>query len=135
MSKLFVIISTMLVGSSVFLSMTVLKLSTQDPWEVPAKYQKLENPFVSDADTENIGKTLYNKHCKSCHGSEGKGDGPKAEGLDTPTGDFTEASFKEQTDGALYYKTIFGRDDMPNFEKKITEEKDRWLIINYLKSL
>jgi mono/diheme cytochrome c family protein len=135
MSKLFVIISTMLVGSAVFLSMTVLKLSAQDPWEVPAKYQKLENPFASDADAENIGKILFSKHCKSCHGSKGKGDGPKSDGLDTPTGDFTEASFKEQTDGTLYYKTLFGRDEMPSFEKKITEEKDRWLIINYLKSL
>ncbi|MFH6769715.1 c-type cytochrome [Gaetbulibacter aquiaggeris] len=135
MSKLFVIISAIFVGNLVFLSTTILKNSVQDPWEVPAKYQKLENPFASDADAENIGKTLYNKHCKSCHGSEGKGDGPKAEGLDTPTGDFTEASFKEQTDGALYYKTIFGRDDMPSFETKITEEKDRWLLINYLKRL
>jgi mono/diheme cytochrome c family protein len=125
----------MLVGSAVFLSMTVLKLSAQDPWEVPAKYQKLENPFASDADAENIGKILFSKHCKSCHGSKGKGDGPKSDGLDTPTGDFTEASFKEQTDGTLYYKTLFGRDEMPSFEKKITEEKDRWLIINYLKSL
>lgn len=134
MSKLFVIIATMFVGNLVFLSTTILKNSIQDPWEVPAKYQKLENPFASDADAENIGKILFSQHCKSCHGSKGKGDGPKADGLDTPILDFTEASFKEQTDGALYYKTIFGRDEMPSFEKKITEEKDRWLLINYLKS-
>jgi len=135
MSKLFIVASTLLLGSSIFLSTILLRNSVQDPWEVPAKYQKLENSFASDTDTDNIGKTLYNKHCKSCHGSKGKGDGPKAEGLDTPTGDFTEASFKEQTDGTLYYKTIFGRDEMPSFGKKITNEKERWLIINYLKSL
>ena len=125
----------MLVGSSVILLMTVLKSSVQDPWEVPAKYQKLENPFASDADAENIGKILYSKHCKSCHGSKGKGDGPKSDGLDTSMSDFTEASFKEQTDGTLYYKTLFGRDEMPSFEKKIPDEQDRWLLVNYLKSL
>jgi len=135
MKKQFFIIITLVIGSSVLLSLTVLKSGFQDPWEVPTKYQKLENPYVSNADAESIGRTLFSKHCKSCHGSKGKGDGPKAESVDTPIGDFTAASFKEQTDGSLYYKTFFGRDDMPSFDKKITDELDRWLIINYIKSL
>lgn len=135
MKNRFIIVAILLIGSYVLFSMTLLKSSVQEPWEVPAKYQKLENPFASDADAENIGKTLYSKHCKSCHGSKGKGDGPKAESVDTPIGDFTVPSFKEQTDGTLYYKTVFGRDDMPSFEKKIPDEQDRWLIVNYLKSL
>jgi hypothetical protein len=50
-------------------------------------------------------------------------------------GDFTDDSFKNQTDGALYYKTYFGRDDMPSFDKKITAEEDKWLVINYIKNL
>ena len=135
MSKLFVIISTMLVGSSVFLSMTVLKLSAQDPWEVPAKYQKLENPFASDADAENIGKALYNKHCKSCHGKEGLGDGPKAEEVDGDLGDFSSKKFQAQTDGALFYKSYIGRDDMPNYEKKMPEKDDVWAIVHYMRTL
>ena len=135
MKKQIFIIATLFVMSFVLLSMTVLKSSFQEPWEVPAKYQKLENPFVSDADAENIGRILFSKHCKSCHGSKGKGDGPKAESVDTPIGDFTVASFKEQTDGTLYYKTFFGRDDMPSFQKKITDEQDQWLIINYIRAL
>jgi mono/diheme cytochrome c family protein len=72
---------------------------------------------------------------KLCHGSKGKGDGTKAPGLDTPVPDFTEAAFGNQTDGSLYYKTIFGRDDMPSFEKKIVEEEDRWMIVNYIKKM
>jgi mono/diheme cytochrome c family protein len=135
MKNQFFIIATLVVGSFIFLSMTVLKSSIQEPWEVPAKYQKLENPFASDADAENIGRTLYSKHCKSCHGSKGEGDGPKAEGSDTPVPDMSTSAFKEQTDGTIYYKTVIGRDDMPSFEKKIPDEQDRWLIVNYLKSL
>ncbi len=123
------------IGSFVLLSMNISKTFVQDPWEVPAKYQKMENPHASDADADNVGKMLYSKHCKSCHGTKGKGDGPKAEGLETSCGDFTSSSFKEQTDGSLYYKMIFGRDEMPGFDKKIPNEKDRWLIVNYLRGL
>lgn len=129
------IIATLLVASFVLFSMNTLKSSSQDPWDVPAKYQKLENPQASNADADNIGKELYSKHCKSCHGSKGKGDGPKAEGLDTPVPDMSTSAFKEESDGSIYYKTIFGRKDMPSFEKKIPDEQDRWLIVNYLKSL
>ena len=40
------------------------------------------------------------------------------------------------TDGFDYgYDAENIDEELPNFEKKITEEKDRWLIINYLKSL
>jgi hypothetical protein len=45
------------------------------------------------------------------------------------------AAFGNQTDGSLYYKTIFGRDDMPSFEKKIVEEEDRWMVVNYIKKM
>jgi len=135
MKKQFLIISTIVLGSFVLLSMTVNELDIQDPWEAPAKYQKMKNPYLDDADAGKIGRILYSKHCKSCHGTKGLGDGTKAEDIDTPIGDFTDASFMEQTDGSLYYKTFFGRDDMPGFNKKITEEEEKWLLVNYVRSL
>ncbi len=135
MKKQIIFIGTLLIGSIVFLSMTTKKSNLQnDPWEVPAKYQKMENPYAKATDDERIGKLLFSKHCKSCHGTKGKGDGKKAETLDTEVGDFTDAAFKNQTDGALYYKTFFGRDDMPSFKKKIRDKEDQWLIINYIKN-
>ena len=106
----------------------------QDEWKVPAKYETMKNPTDPKVDL-NIGKSLYAKHCKSCHGTKGKGDGTKAKSLDTPVGDFTDASFKNQTDGSLYYKTFIGRDDMPNYEKKIPDEEDVWLVVNYMRTL
>jgi mono/diheme cytochrome c family protein len=123
--------------SLVFMSMTNLSINYQDsePWEVPAKYEKMENPYAGATDSENIGRALYSKHCKSCHGSKGLGDGPKADSVDTPIGDFTVASFQDQSDGSLYYKTFIGRDDMPSFQKKVKEEEDQWMIVNYLRTL
>lgn len=50
-------------------------------------------------------------------------------------GDFSSAEFQNQTDGALFYKVTTGRDDMPAFDKKIPDAEDRWLIINYVRTL
>lgn len=135
MKKQFLLISTIVLGSFVLLAMTVNELDTQDPWEAPAKYQKMKNPYLDDADAGKIGRILYSKHCKSCHGTKGLGDGTKAEDIDTPIGDFTDPAFSSQTDGSLYYKTFFGRDDMPGFNKKITDEEEKWLLVNYVRSL
>lgn len=105
------------------------------PWEIPSKYEKMENPYAGDADLVKPGKMLYSKHCKSCHGSKGLGDGPKAAQLETFPGDFSSDEFQGGTDGALYYKSFVGRDEMPNYEKKIVDDEDRWAIVNYLRTL
>jgi len=105
----------------------------QEKWEVPAKYETMKNPIPAKTDAV-IGKSLYSKHCKSCHGSEGYGDGSKADDVDGDLGDFSSAEFQSQSDGALFYKGYIGRDDMPNFEKKLSEE-DVWLTVNYMRTL
>ena len=106
----------------------------QEEWTVPDKYVDMENPIDADTD-QAIGKSLYSKHCKSCHGKEGYGDGPKAEEQDGDLGDFSTEDFQAQTDGALFYKTTFGRDDMPEYTKKMPDDDDRWLIVNYMRTL
>jgi len=106
-----------------------------DPWVVPEKYKTLKNPVKADKESLSLGKSLYMKHCKSCHGKEGLGDGPKAAQLDTPSGDFTEEEFQVQSDGAIFYKIKEGRDDMPSFKKKIPDEEDIWNLVNFLRTL
>jgi len=109
--------------------------STNDSWEVPAKYKKMKNPYAGVEDSDRVGKTLYVVHCKSCHGKTGMGDGTKSKSLDTPMPDFTNKDVQCQTDGELYYKTFFGRDEMPAYDKKIKDEEDRWLLVNYIRKL
>lgn len=113
----------------------VPKTTWQDPWPVPDAYKNKVNPLLGDAASVATGKTLYGTHCKSCHGTKGKGDGPKAAQLDTECGDFTKASFKTQTDGAIYYKTEKGRKDMPSFKTKIPDANDLWSVVNYVRTL
>jgi len=104
------------------------------PWEIPAEYKKMENPLANDKASVNKGKMVYMKHCRSCHGNTGLGDGPKAARLKTFPGDFTSAEFQAQSDGELFYKSIIGRDEMPNYEKKIPSKKDQWSVINYMRT-
>lgn len=119
-----------------------VKVVVQDPkvttnisdWKIPVKYQTMTNPTNPKIDLA-IGKSLYSKHCKSCHGSEGYGDGTKAKEMKGDLGDFSTKEFQTQSDGALFYKTTFGRDDMPAFDKKLPSDEDRWLVINYMRTL
>lgn len=113
----------------------VPKTNDQKPWPVPDAAKNKVNPVKADAASIATGKSLYATHCKSCHGTKGKGDGPKAAQLDTECGDFTLAAFQSQTDGAIFYKTSEGRKDMPSFKKKIADPNDIWAVVNYVRTL
>lgn len=101
------------------------------PWPVPDNYKNMKNPVKFD---KAAAAALYNTHCRSCHGKEGLGDGPKAAQLDTPSGDFSSAAFQKQTDGSLFYKTLEGRGDMPSFKKKLPDEEDIWQVVHYMRT-
>ena len=106
----------------------------QDPWVVPDKYIKMANPVKGDAAATATGKELWIKHCQSCHGKTGKGDGSKAAQLKTLPEDMTKADIQKQTDGAFFYKTLEGRGDMPAFKKKIPDQEELWSLVNYMRT-
>jgi len=118
-----------------FMLVGFISKQTQQPWPVPDKFVKMANPVKADAASIAEGKELYTKHCASCHGKKGKGDGSKAAQLDTECGDFTSADFAKQTDGSLFYKTSEGRKDMPSYKKKIPEQNEIWSVVNYVRTL
>jgi mono/diheme cytochrome c family protein len=126
--------SSLMIGLGLLLVGTVGFTVIQDPWPVPEKNQKMVNPVKSDAESLATGKAIWAKHCQSCHGKAGKGDGSKAAQLKTPTGDFTKADFHKQSDGSLFYKTAEGRDDMPGFKKKIPDQDEMWAVVNYMRT-
>jgi mono/diheme cytochrome c family protein len=127
--------SILIFGAIAAFTLTLVAFTApQEDWEVPAKYKSMENKYAGE-DEDEIGEDLYKQHCRSCHGKEGYGDGSKAKELETEMRDLTDEEVQGQSDGELYYKSIIGRDEMPNFEKKIRGEEDRWMVINYLRSL
>ncbi len=128
-TRLFLIFSLVSLG---LIGMAFMAEPSQgSTWVVPDKYKTMKNPVKFD---KTAAATLYSTHCKSCHGKEGLGDGPKAAQLDTKSGDFSAATFQKQPDGALFYKTLEGRDDMPSFKKKLPDENDIWQLVHYMRT-
>ena len=122
------------------IAITVLTISLASaapkgkPWDIPAKYKEMASAVKSSDASIQAGDALYKKNCASCHGKTGAGDGPKAKTLETFPGDFASADFHAQTDGAIFYQTKMGRNEMPKYDKKI-EDNDIWNLVNYLRSL
>jgi mono/diheme cytochrome c family protein len=122
-------------GALFFSAITGFSLFQKTPWNVPDAAKNKKNPIASNAESIAAGKALWSTHCKSCHGSKGKGDGPKAGQLKTEPGDFSLATTQSQSDGSLFYKTSEGRDDMPKFKAKIPDTDDIWSVVNYIRTL
>jgi mono/diheme cytochrome c family protein len=104
-------------------------------WVVPEKNEKMKSPVKADAEVLKIGKELWTKHCVSCHGKTGKGDGTKAAQLETAMDDISGSQVQSQSDGSLFYKVSEGRDEMPSFKKKVPESEDLWAIVLYMRAL
>ena len=47
------------------------------------------------------GKAVFQAKCVTCHGAEGKGDGPLGKALKPPAGDFTSAESKKKSEDEL----------------------------------
>lgn len=129
-TKLYV--ASLLLTSTFLFSFTFFQ---SKPWAVPDKYSKMTNPVKVDAESLKAGKVLWVKHCQSCHGKTGLGDGTKASQLETEMEDFSAGAVQDQPDGAIFYKTLEGRDEMPSFKKKIADEEEIWQLVNFVRSL
>jgi mono/diheme cytochrome c family protein len=140
MNKKLKLESTLLTG--VFLLLFALMVQTANaqekekgkPWHAPESAAKVKSPVPANEENIAAGKALYSKHCKSCHGASGKGDGTKSATLDISCGDFTSEEFMKQSEGEVFWKTSEGRDPMPSFKKKISDE-ERWQVVAYVRTL
>lgn len=117
------------------LSLITATVSAQPkPWNAPANYKSMKNPVAKGDASTKAGMALFTKNCASCHGKTGLGDGVKSRMLTTSPGDISGAVYQNQTDGELFYKTKSGRDEMPKYEGKLTDD-DIWNLVNYMRTL
>ena len=63
--------------------------------------QLSEPRFVGATGDPAKGKALYEKHCLTCHGPQGKGDGPAGRMLKPPAADFTSSASKKKSEADL----------------------------------
>jgi mono/diheme cytochrome c family protein len=119
---------------SLLLYMSISLVAQPKPWVVPANFKAMKNPVAAGDASTKAGVALYTKNCASCHGRAGFGDGVKARALKTFPGDFSKADFQKQSDGDLFYKSKIGRDEMPKYEGKLSDD-DIWNLVNYIRTL
>ena len=102
----------------------------QGEWKAPASEASKKNPekAVSDKTKKDV-----QAQCSPCHGPSGKGDGPAAAALNPKPADWTSDRVQKATDGELFWKISTGRGPMPPWKDSIPE-KERWEIVNYLRS-
>lgn len=109
----------------------------QGEWKAPADAKNMKNPMADKkTDKKELaeGKKLADTNCVTCHGPSGKGDGPAAAALPPPKpADWTSAKVANETDGEIFWKITNGRGAMPPW--KHLPEKDRWELVNYIRSL
>ena len=131
------LIATSFIAGGLFIFIMIFgfkAIESNNPWPVPDNYKNMKNPVANNDEAIKNAKSLWSTHCKSCHGTKGLGDGPKAAQLKTESGDFSKASVQSQSDGVLFYKTSEGREDMPSFKKKIPDADDRWALVHYMRT-
>ncbi len=84
----------------------------------------------------SLGVELYSARCASCHGADGRGDGPQSAGLDPPPADLTDfAALSDQSPLDAYRRVTYGvaGTAMPAFEELTFEE--RWAVSRYASTL
>jgi putative copper resistance protein D len=81
------------------------------------------------------GANLFATHCASCHGREGRGDGPARRFFRVKPSDLTADHVYDHTDGDLYWWITNGiRDVMPPFDA-VLDEAARWNVIDFVRAM
>lgn len=73
------------------------------------------------AGTADAGAALWRLHCASCHGAQGRGDGPAAPPVATIP-DLTSAEARARTDEEMAAVIREGRGMMPGFGSRLSEQ-------------
>jgi mono/diheme cytochrome c family protein len=97
----------------------------------------LKNPLAGDQTAEviNLGHTKFETYCAVCHGYQGKGDGPVSVKMSLKPPPLISDKIMGVTDGAIFHIISDGQGAMSSYAYQLVNERDRWAIVNYVRSL
>jgi mono/diheme cytochrome c family protein len=107
-------------------------LNDKQKWDVLAYvYSMNVTPEVLEQ-----GKTVYQAECQSCHGENGKGDGPAAASLDTKPADWKNPGklLGMSLQNMMDITTAGKGTAMPAFAAKLDEDQ-RWAVLSYIRQM
>ena len=110
-------------------------------WTAPDEDKARVNPVEATPAALLKGRALYQKHCASCHGDKGKGDGPAESYEIEPATDLTDPALQERlTDGEILWKVTTGLKSgteviMPSIAQRVPAEEDRWKLVHFMRTL
>lgn len=92
------------------------------------------NPIKPTQSSVARGRELFQLNCVSCHGADGRGDGPSAAGLNPPPSDF-RLHMPNHTDPEFFNFIANGYPGtaMPAFRQALSDE-DIWNLVNFLRA-
>jgi mono/diheme cytochrome c family protein len=102
-------------------------------WMAPKEAAARKNPVKADAASISRGNKLFETNCVTCHGKEGRGDGPAAAALNPKPADL-KAMAGRHSDGDYAWKIANGRGAMPPW-KGVLDDKQIWDVVNFVQSL
>ena len=93
-----------------------------------------ENPVAATAESVEAGEQAYRATCAVCHGADGRGDGPAADGLAVRPADLpVHVPFHSDAELYAFITRGISGTPMPGFATELAPE-DRWNLVNYLRS-
>ena len=81
---------------------------------------------ATSAYAQNDAAALYKSKCQVCHGPDGKGDTPA--GKKVGAKDFHAPEVVKMSDAELFDITKKGKDKMPAYDKKLTDDQIKELL-------
>ncbi|MEO0335098.1 MAG: cytochrome c [Pseudomonadota bacterium] len=99
--------------------------------------RNLKNPLANDygVETLKLGKLKYEIYCMVCHGAGGAGDGTVAEKMTVKPPSLLSAKVRKHNDARIYHIVTNGQGVMGQYASQIHDEKSRWAIVNYVRTL
>ena len=122
---------TMACGAAGFIAGAWLLIGAQSASETHAMTR---NPIAPTADSVAAGQVVYERYCLTCHGINGRGDGPGGEGLEPPPADLS-IHVPHHGDGHLYRFISEGIEGsaMVGLGDKLSED-EIWHVINFTRA-
>ena len=97
--------------------------------------EQLRNPFPPTPESLQAGETAYLANCQTCHGTEGRGDGPAAHGLTPPPADLVvHVPLHLERDLFRFIRDGIPGTAMAPLGSRLGDD-EMWHVVNYIKIL